>query len=283
MKNYYNSDISAPSLTNSPGSLISLLDQCLVTGYGSKLPVAWTKEYHSADVAVFRTGVGSNNFYLEVDDSIAGYASIRGYRVWNVSQGENPFPRIQNSGNLYVVKSFNSSWKLYANSKIFYLIIYHNKNKEEGSGYCFGDIDSLKDPDGYQTILISRTTNDTNPLNDRFGKFSVSNEHLDGHFLASSYFQSLNPQPCGKMDKNSNDLDLINYSDNKIYIEKIKIFENQNKTIRGYLPELWRLSGNDSTVQSDFRLDKRFHRIYPDVSLLECFVCGGSKFLVEID
>lgn len=280
MKSYKSTDLSSPIFENTAGSTINLLEKCLITGYGSKLGSGWTKVYHSSDVAVFKTGAGSNGFYLEIDDSISGYALIRGYRDWNVSQGSNPFPRLQSIPNLYLVKNVETQWCLYSNSKIFYLIVNYADNWEESSGYCFGDIDSLKNPDGYETVIIGKLINNTDVSSDNFGTFSITTEKIDGNFLASSYFQNLNPQPFGKINKNFY-LDLINATDNTVYFSKVQITEGLS--VRGSFPELWRCNGDDDFINQGFLFTKELHYLNPDLSKVECFLCNYSRFFVEVE
>ena len=61
-------DPSAPVLSSpSAGSLIGVLDACLVNGYGSKAAAGWTKAFSGTKLAAYRQGGGSM-CYLRIDD-----------------------------------------------------------------------------------------------------------------------------------------------------------------------------------------------------------------------
>src|SRR5574342_915592 len=93
---YRSSDASAPVLTGQVGSLISLLDACLVTGYGVKPGAGWSKPYTGTNKAAFQNGFGSVQMLLRVDDNgpvTAREARITGYETMSdVDTGVNPFP-----------------------------------------------------------------------------------------------------------------------------------------------------------------------------------------------
>jgi hypothetical protein len=163
---YRSTDASAPSLTGNNGSLITLLDACLVNGYGTFTSSGWTKPYTGTNVASYQMPSG-NLRWFRIDDSVGLYARIVGYEnMTDVNTGTNPFPTpAQQSGGGYIIKSTNTStpipWVLVATETMVYLWInYTNelKNVIPAHMYCFGDILSYMAGDNYNTVLIAQTS-----------------------------------------------------------------------------------------------------------------------------
>src|SRR5690348_12633571 len=94
---YSSSDTGAPVLTGQAGSLIAVLDACLVNGYGTQTAAGWTKAFSGTNKADYRMA-GGNQFYLDVDDSAAQTAAgkeanVRGYEAMTaLATGTNAFP-----------------------------------------------------------------------------------------------------------------------------------------------------------------------------------------------
>jgi hypothetical protein len=63
---FRSTDAGAPTLTGEVGSAVTLLNKCLVDGYGLTVPAGWTLEYSAENVASFLMGNGKA--YLQVDD-----------------------------------------------------------------------------------------------------------------------------------------------------------------------------------------------------------------------
>jgi hypothetical protein len=107
---YYSTDASAPILSGTPGSMITLLDACLVNGYGSKVGSGWSKMFSSGSIkAAYKQGIGSNSMYLRVDDTGSGvgfgpygprHTRVAGYTAMtDIDNGANQFPNErQNAG-----------------------------------------------------------------------------------------------------------------------------------------------------------------------------------------
>lgn len=160
-------DANAPVITDTAGGLINLLDKCLVTGYGSKTAAGWSKPFTGTNLAAFRTGAGSNQFYLRVDDTSTQVARLVGYETMtNVSTGTGLFPTAaQVSGGAYVYRSDGNAsgvarpWVMVATAKIFHLwIAAEIVNASPTYSYSsdivtFGDFVSYKTADTYNTIL----------------------------------------------------------------------------------------------------------------------------------
>lgn len=171
---YRSSDASAPVLADSNGSLVALLKACLVNGYGAKAAAGWTNPYNNgANVAVFRSGTGSNQRYLRVDDAYATNAysmrnaRIRGYEAMTAhSTGTGLFPTSAQHANGLICNTrtngygaFND-WILVATEKVFHLLINTGDTDPPNSymsALSFGDFLSYKSGDTFNTFITART------------------------------------------------------------------------------------------------------------------------------
>ena len=88
---YY--DASAPALSPDPGSLLGLLDQCLVSGYGSKAGLGWTKDFHDTvnHKAIFsRTSALASLPSLLIENN----AAVSGANVGGAGKANNAVARM---------------------------------------------------------------------------------------------------------------------------------------------------------------------------------------------
>lgn len=213
---YKSSDASAPVLTGLAGSLITVLDACLVNGYGSKAAAGWTIPYTGTNKRVYRAPGGAQH-YFRVDDTavnataLGREAQFRGYEAMTtVDAGTGPFPtttQVTVSG-LAIRKSDTvaataRTWVVVADSKTVYLFIDTPEFTGYG-GYCFGEIFSLKGAgDAYRSILIGRSLQnsaldaDDNMQSISFG--AVAAVGLAGHYMPRHYLgEVILPVTVGK-------------------------------------------------------------------------------------
>lgn len=168
---YRSTDGGAPVLSGTTGSLIGLLDACLVNGYGSKSAAGWTKDYSATNKAVYRPSHG-NRYYLRVlDDGSDGtngarVARLRGYESMSgVDTGTGEFPTdAQVSGGLYIGKSSTAdstarTWVLLADGKRFVLFVaYHASSLGAYAQNFFGDLGGVSAADTYATMIVAAGT-----------------------------------------------------------------------------------------------------------------------------
>lgn len=172
---YRSTDAGAPTLTYAAGSLISVLDACLRTGYGSKAGAGWTKPYTGTNIAVFKQGAGGNNRFLRVWNARTGddpntycmSANARGYEnMTAVSTGTNPFPTTAQSGSnglmIRVAASgpnYTPSWIVRATSSWFSIDINTGRYErvpgvaQYDDTFSFGSFPSLKSGDTYNDFI----------------------------------------------------------------------------------------------------------------------------------
>lgn len=117
---FSSTDKNAPTLTNSAGSLKTLLKACLVTGYGDKQGLGWQMLYETNDKnsACFASNdPTASKFVLKVDNTNAN-AKLSAYQsMTSFTQGEKPFV----IDNIYETQV--SEWRLIGHSKAFILLL----------------------------------------------------------------------------------------------------------------------------------------------------------------
>lgn len=163
---YKSSDTSAPVLSGTVGSLIGVLDACLVNGYGAKAAAGWTKPFSGTNTAVYQPSAGH---YLDVDDNAAGTAgaqeaTVRGYETMTaVATGTNPFPTVAQRAapGEFIRKSATANstaraWLLLADGTTFYLFILSGDFTSYQS-FGFGRFYSLTASDTYRSIILGHT------------------------------------------------------------------------------------------------------------------------------
>ncbi|MBF3951927.1 hypothetical protein ISG27_12855 [Burkholderia pseudomallei] len=204
--NFYRStDASAPTLTGQAGSLVSLLDACLVNGYGTQAAAGWTIAYTGTNKRDYKQGTGSNGFYLDVDDSGPGAgtykdARARGYEAMTaLATGTNAFPTTSQSATFggVIRKSATADatarqWYLLADATCFYLFVDTGDltNPSYSAAFAFGDFFSYKSGDTYNTMIIGRSAENTGSGAEQLpyitspsqGVFTFSN--YAGHYIA---------------------------------------------------------------------------------------------------
>lgn len=265
---YRHDDSGAPTLTAANGSLIALLDACLVNGYGSQSAAGWTKAFSDTNKAAYRQGTGSNAFYLRVDNSwSATYASMRGFvSMSDIDTGSGPFPTTTQLANgAWCVTSASSDstarpWMIAADAKRFWLYIgYDNTTAESIAGsttykpwHFFGDILSRKPGDAYHTLLIA--TNTTAASANYAATWIGSGAGVYGHYLARANDQTTESVYAGKITSpmgNHSTTSRVSFSDNGpaypdpvtdgLLVAPVWIMESTGagKLTRGRLPGLW--------------------------------------------
>jgi len=125
----------------------------------------WTKPFTGTNKAAYLQGAGGNGHYLRVDDTGATEARVVGYEsMSDIDAGAAAFPtEAQISGGLYVEKSSTAGaterdWFLVSSEDCFYLRVDHSANATTPTVTHFGDFESYKAGDTYNTQLISGTS-----------------------------------------------------------------------------------------------------------------------------
>lgn len=165
---FKSTDASAPVLTGQVGTLVALLDACLVSGYGATAALGWTKSFAGTNKGVYRAPEGTR-FYLRVQDDgpgarVGGQARIVAYEsMTDVDTGVDPYPTAaQLTNGLQWDKSATAdatarAWTLVGDGKRFILLVQgagHPSYLDKWDCWFFGDILSYKLGDAYHSLLI---------------------------------------------------------------------------------------------------------------------------------
>jgi len=267
---YKSTDASAPTLSGQVGRLIAVLDACLVTGYGSKAAVGFTKPFTGTNLAAYRmtTAGGATGMYLRVDDTGTTTSRILGYETMSdVNTGTGQFPTtIQISGGLWVWKSSTADavtrpWCLIAdntNPRCFYFITEPDQTVFASSGtfsnvVFFGDTITRKTTDGYQCMLIGQTaTLTTNTSN--FGTVNATSyAAVGGHYLARSYTGITQSVTCSKARnyRSTNTSGIMGSSDINVFPNRVTnsidlatiMVQESAIVFRATMPGIWEPQG----------------------------------------
>ena len=197
-------DPDAPVLSNpSAGSLIGVLDACLVNGYTGKSGAGWTKAFSGTKLAAYRQGAGSM-CYLRVYDGTGTFkVRMRGYEsMTDIDTGGNPFPTTtQLASGVYAAigtstTPANKPWIVVADNKRFYLWVGASLTTAVDIStsttwqalFFFGDIISFRPGDTYccQIMGSDSASNGT----ERFGLAGALTSVIAGSFIARDAAQA---------------------------------------------------------------------------------------------
>lgn len=167
---YESTDASAPVLSGTVGSLVALLDACLVNGYGSKGAAGWTKAFSGTNKAAYRQGAktGRLQLYLRVQDDAPGAglakeARMCGYETMTaVDTGTELFPTaVQMANGVFARKSTTADatareWILAADHRTFRLHVISGDSLNVYLTIEFGDVRSRVATDQYGVQIIAR-------------------------------------------------------------------------------------------------------------------------------
>lgn len=199
---YRSTDTSAPTMSGTIGSLITVLDACLINGYGTQTAAGWTKPFSGTNLAVYRmasTSPPATGMYLRVDDTAAQVSRVRGYQsMSDVNTGTIPFPTdAQLLGGLALRKSVTAAatarpWVLVADNRGFYLFIQGNMSTfgttdSSDTVMFFGDIITNESVDGNECVLIASTNTATTGNVQTFGTIATTYSAAVGHYVAKQF------------------------------------------------------------------------------------------------
>lgn len=213
---YKSTDASAPTLTGAVGSLIALLDACLVNGYSGKSAAGWAKSFSGTNKATYRnSATDGTGYYLYVDDaapSTAKEARVTGFQTQSalgVGTGQFPLNAQLSIGTspagAVVWRKSNTAdstaraWTLIADDTVFYLNVETGDLTTPVMPYlmAFGDFFSYASSDTNRCMLIGRNVDNSNNLaNEAMMHLNGTNNAaptnplfftLIGHFLAGNY------------------------------------------------------------------------------------------------
>ncbi len=257
-------DANAPALVNNAaaGSLLDILDACLVDGYTGKTAAGWTKPYaNAANVGCYRnatTGGGTGTYY-RIDDTGEQYSRIIGYEsMTDLNTGDFAFPtEAQIPGGLYVRKlhqtpftniNNNGKWHVVADEHSAHVFLHISTYSTSFSYYFFiGDIISFAAADAYKGYIIADTGTSSSYSNtmSQVGANTIS----QGHYIArdvTGLQQSISSGMQGNLGicdgylgyGGSSIHEFPNPVDGNLVITNVFITQNTPQAVRGMIPGL---------------------------------------------
>ena len=279
MRVYRSSDAGAPVLRgNTPGDFINVLDKCLVTGYGTKLPAGWSKPFTGTNVAAFQQGAGSNEMFLRVDDTSTATANravrVVGYETMSdVNTGlPDSFPtEAQHSGGLRWFTGYNGpdmpnarEWMILADESFFTISLRTFPSNANLDYYWennfFGDIIPIKPGDSTHTYIFGSTSASANTSSNSNVNLTTLGTATPGLYVARPYTNLGGSAPAG-LGSNTNlagssfgngRLRYPNPTDGGLWLAQVLVHETAVNTVRGILPGWWApCHADDALVQGD--------------------------------
>jgi hypothetical protein len=265
---YKSSDGSAPVLTGNAGSLIAVLDGCLVTGYGSKAAAGWTHPVATASNIGSYLAPSGAKMGLVVNDNAPNGTSL-GKEAWAtgwesvagvgspVGSGSGQFPtaaQLLTSGHVVIRKSSATgagaiTWTLYADARTFYLFALTGDTATMYYAFGFGEFYSIKSTaDTYNGIIMGRNTeNVASGATEGMDNLSALNAAVIGNFCprtAAGTGTSILIGKHGDATKGSastllGSVEYLNGPDGDVYISPIWVCESASSRIRGRLRGLY--------------------------------------------
>jgi hypothetical protein len=181
---YRSTDASAPVLTGSVGTLLTVLDAVLVNGYGALSAAGWAKPFsNSGNIGCYKnSAVDGTGFCLNVNDAGPGAGGAREARITGfqtmsaLSTGTGQFPTqgqlAIGIGALVCRKSTTAdttarAWTIIADDTVFHLFIETGDTVSPTATYAvtFGDIFAAKTSDPYRCAILGRNFENTNAPN----------------------------------------------------------------------------------------------------------------------
>jgi hypothetical protein len=291
---YYSTDSSAPVLSGTTGSLITLLDAVLVNGYGSRQAAGWTKPYSDAGAykAVFRQGGGNQKYLRVLDDGITinvRHANVRYYYDMsdvNTGTGETPSSSVANNFHKsFTADSVVRPWVIIATDRSFYFFV----NLDSATKTCiffFGDISENIYDRFNLTIICASNYNSTNSISGSYSQLteltsSASADGVNHGYLYDHFYRSaISLKKFGNYNYSKSAVcfggagqPYPNPADSKLHMGRIYI-QTDNHGVLGILPGLWNPYHLRPLTHGDTfsALDKQFIVLDCENNLGQCFI-----------
>lgn len=265
---YRNTDPSAPVCNGVSGSLLTLLDACLVNGYGAKVAAGWTIEFTDTYKRVYRPATG-NRLYFRFEDGPPGTARetrFRGYETMSdVDTGTGPFPTVaQLTDGAYVRKSATvdavaRDWCLIADDRTCYFFVATTDTANCWYAAGFGEFYSLLSSDVYNSFVCGRIlNNDATPNAGRLDYVRTDTATVTNFFVARSISQVGTSLDCDRhgdsaYGRNGWLAGTLIYPniDGSVLASRIWITEPVTSGIRGFLRGMWHFPHAGNSVANN--------------------------------
>lgn len=152
--------------------------------------LGWTIAFTATNKRSYLQGSGSNGFYFDVDDSVGGYANVRGYETMTaVGTGSNPFPTVAQQATSTIYKSNGAvtrEFVIAGNSKCLRIWTPPNGIFTTGGGSLmdFGDVVTEVSGDVYGTTISTRADTEVTNGYSAFAMTSSVTATVTGRYVA---------------------------------------------------------------------------------------------------
>lgn len=199
---YQSTDASAPTLNNAAGSLCTVLDACLVNGYGAKASVGWTIPFTGTNKRMYRAPTGLLKAYLRVQDDAPRTAPFNNANEARITMSEGATTvdtqtgKFPNSTNGIILQKASTSsgrpWVVIADDRTVYMFVKSGDYGDGWAAFAAGEYFSLK-TDNYNALLIGNNTETlaATPIqstnNENLHKLAGITTNLAGHFFPRQF------------------------------------------------------------------------------------------------
>ena len=271
---YKSSDAGANLFYGTTGSVIALLDRCLVNQAGWLKPLPNTGSGAFANSYACYQQPSGSGLTLFINDN-GPSATARNQEAWacgwesllslsssvsnSVGSGSGQFPsgsQSLTSGHVVIRKSATNDssslrqWVVLADSSSFYMLIATGDTAGMYYGFGFGDIYSYKNTnDAFKCVIMGRSVeNSATAATDGFDLLSTFGIATLGNFTARSYTGFGNSIPItkhgdgvkGSLTGSAGNVPFPNVVDNALYVSPIWICE-VTSSIRGQLRGMYQI------------------------------------------
>lgn len=268
---FSSSDAAGPGLiTGTSGSLITVLDACLITGYAGHPAAGWSHPVATAaDIASYQLGAGSSGLACVINDAgpnvtstfeeawITGWESVAGVGS-PVGSGSGQFPtpaQLLATGHAVIRKSKTAdgttrAWQLFADAYSAVMFIASGDTAGVYQSFYFGDIFSDKSTaDAYRCMLVANNLENSATAG-TMGLQSIVTSALSAHFMARTYGGGGTSITCGKHGDYAKSAGLTsldgivqapNGPNNSYYMAPLTVTESVGAIVRGRLRGLYQI------------------------------------------
>lgn len=258
--------VSVPSAISISYPVAGVADGIITGAVSAKVaPLGWSKTYADTNLAAYRiTDPAGSGFYLRVDDTSTGYATVAGFEsMSDVNTGAGQFPTADmapSSAGYFWGKNLAGTvpaeWMIIGDERLFYFwITSYHPDATYGSGYCFafGDIARANAADTFACWLSGAQSGELNSSSYAVGALGYLASAVDASYtskcLARSYTgigsrvranESLPGLTTNYIAGTSaNQEPYPNPADNSLAVLPDVIYESASRARRGSMPGLY--------------------------------------------
>jgi hypothetical protein len=273
---YKSTDAGAPALDGSLGSICTVLDACLVNGYGAKAPAGWAIAFTGANKRAYRPGSGLLRGLLRVQDDApraapfnnANECRITCYEAMTtVDVGTGRYPVTGNGIVLQKAQGIgsNAKWICVADDRTVYFFSQSGDYGNSYASFMAGEYYSLKTPnDPYNGMIIGNITETVAatpaqaPANENLPKLVAFTTSLAGHYVPRPWGGNGPAAATVQVGKHGNAahsasalsglMQYPNPFDNGLYLSQVWVHDTLGALVRGRLRGFWHCLHPASTL-----------------------------------